>query len=97
MVDEAQEHAGLESGSLNLVVFENEDELKQLLNRVGCKVQEDNEVIKSNGEKAICEGCQQAITIGNVGHVLPGSQHFYCDRPVCVLEYVERFGYPLSE
>lgn len=86
------EHAGLEGGSFNLVVFENERQLERLLGKVGCSVEGDGRIKKRDGDYAHCSSCEEDIQVSNVGHILPGSQYFYCDDPVCVMDYLSRFG-----
>jgi len=85
-------HAGVEDGSLNLIVFKNQDELRGLLEIAGCTIDEHNVVHNKDGDIAACPSCNGEVKIDHVGHVLPGSQHIYCDRPVCIMDYLDRFS-----
>lgn len=77
---------------LNLVSFENRGELERLLQIVGCSVNDRGLVEDPDAKVAHCASCESEIHVDHVGHVLPGSRYFYCDKPTCVIDYLDRFG-----
>ena len=89
--NQVEQHAGLDHGFLSFVAFENEKELRGLLEIIGCKVDETDIVKDVKDQPAFCSCCKQEINIYNLGQVLPGSQHFYCKKRTCIMDYLERF------
>ena len=85
-------HAGLEEGTLNLITFKSEEELKGVLEAIGLKVSKENNIITTEGEVISCSSCENQVQISDVGHILPGSHYVYCKDPICIMDYLERFG-----
>lgn len=81
------DHAGLSNGELNLVLFENEDQLKGLLGKLGIEVR-DNFVVSADGKAEHCQSCAKTIRVDNLGNIMPGSTLFFCDDPYCLSTYV---------
>ena len=89
-----QRHAGLEDGGLNLIVFDDTEQLRKMLNAIGFLVDDDG-IVTNKGEPVTCSGCGCKLTIDEIGHVMP-PDHFYCSNPstTCIMDYFERYGYP---
>jgi hypothetical protein len=85
-------HAGVESDGLTVVAFDSEAELRSLLGGIGMKVDEAGHLRGEDGSVLACSSCEKEVHVGQVGHILPGSTYVYCKDPVCVLDYIERFG-----
>ncbi|MGH9918489.1 MAG: hypothetical protein ACRD6W_06445 [Nitrososphaerales archaeon] len=90
--ESARSHAGVESDGLTVVVFETEEELRGILGTIGMKVDEAGHLRGQTGDVLACSSCDKEVHVGQVGHILPGSTYVYCKDPVCVLDYMERFG-----
>lgn len=84
-------HAGLEDGTLNLIVFDDTEQLKKMLNIIGFLV-DDEGIVTDKGEPVTCSGCGCKLTLDEIGHVMP-PDHFYCSSPVCIMDYYERYGH----
>lgn len=85
-------HAGFEADELNIVVFDTEAQLENILKQTGLKVDENKHVIDPKGEVIKCSSCNEEVTLEHLGHVLPGSYYVYCRNPICIMDYIERFG-----
>lgn len=86
-------HAGLEEGHLNLVVFDDSDTLRKILDTLHVDVSEDGKIL-DDGKSKHCNCCGAEVTVKNLGNVMPGSLEFYCDNPVCLAEYIVKYrGY----
>lgn len=85
-------HAGVESDGLTVVAFDSEQELRGLLSSIGMKVDESGHLRGEDGGLLACSSCEKEVHVGQVGHILPGSTRVYCKDPVCILDYIERFG-----
>jgi len=81
-------HAGLEEGQLNLIVFDNEATLKDILKEISVDVSQGGAVMGKGGHSQHCQCCGREITLRNLGNVMPGSLEFYCDNKVCLTEYI---------
>ena len=88
----SRSHAGVEADGLTLVAFDTEAELRSLLDQIGITVDEEGRLIAPDGSVFVCSSCAKEVPVGEVGHVMPGSTHIYCKDPVCILDYLERFG-----
>ena len=84
-------NAGLSKGHLNLAYFEDTDELRTILGKIGISEGEGGRLARKDGDEIRCESCSTSVTVDNVGHILPGSTHIYCRDPTCILDYYERF------
>lgn len=73
----------------NLILFESDSDLRELLDSIGLEVKGDR-VFDSDGKAAECDGCEDEITVLNLGSLMPGSEHFYCNKPGCALKYYAR-------
>lgn len=81
------DYAGLSNGELNLILFENEPQLRALLAKLGIKTRE-NFILSKEGEVEKCQCCRKTIRVENLGNIMPGSTLFYCDDPFCLSSYV---------
>ncbi len=88
---ENQLHAGLEDGGLNLIIFDDEKQLREMLGVIGFLVDDDG-VVTENGKPVICSGCERTLILNEIGHVMPPN-HFYCSSSVCIMDYYERYGH----
>lgn len=85
-------HAGIENGELNIISFVTDVELMRIIEKIGLKVGK-NGIIRDKEEKEIsCSSCETPMELSNVGHIMPGSHYMYCKEPVCIMDYLERFG-----
>jgi len=73
----------------NLILFDSDAELRDLLDSLGLEIKGDA-VFDSEGKKAVCDGCEDEITVQTLGSLMPGSEHFYCNKPGCALKYYAR-------
>ena len=90
---EGRLHAGLELGTLNTIVFDNAEQLRDLLKRIGLKTDGAGRILDpTSGSPIACTSCAEDVGVDNIGHVLPGSIKVYCRDPACILDYLERFG-----
>lgn len=85
-------HAGVEAEGLTVVAFDNEAELLPLLGAIGITVDSSGRLLGSDRKVMACSSCEKEVSIGEVGHVMPGSTLVYCKDPVCILDYLERYG-----
>ena len=85
-------HAGVDSDGLTVVAFDTEDQLLDMLSKIGVTVAADRTLKDRDGRVLSCSSCDAPVTVEKVGHVMPGSTHVYCKDPVCILDYLERFG-----
>ena len=88
----ARAHAGVERDGLTVVAFDSEAELQSMLGRIGITVDAERRLHDRDGVVLSCQSCDKPMPLDEVGHVLPGSTLVYCSDPVCVLDYIERFG-----
>jgi len=70
----------------NLILFEGDKELIELLDKLGMNVEE-SKVFTSDGNPAKCDCCEEQITVENFGTLMPGSEYFYCSNPACIMKY----------
>lgn len=86
-------HAGAETGGLNVVVFDTPEQLREMLTMIGIKTDPAGRLLHPDTGKPIaCCSCSADVGVTDVGHVMPGSVLVYCKDPVCILDYIERFG-----
>jgi hypothetical protein len=91
--ESARLHAGVEADGLTVVAFDTEEQLRALLSHTGITVDAAGRLVGKEGDLLTCSSCDKTeVSIGDVGHVLPGSTYVYCKDPVCILDYLERFG-----
>lgn len=90
--EKKQLHAGLEDGTLNLIVFDDTEQLRTMLNTIGFLVGDEG-IVTDEGKLVTCSGCGCKLTVDEIGHVMPPN-HFYCNSSVCIMDYYERYGYP---
>jgi len=83
-------HAGLEEGKLNLIVFDNEDTLRSLLEGLGLEVGQGKKILR-DGKAEKCSCCDEPLTTKNLGNLMPGSLELFCDRPTCLAGYILRY------
>lgn len=95
MVEEGDmliEHAGLSNDKLNLIMFENEEQLMNILKSLDINVDSSGNILDNQGQIEICPCCQTKITLNNLGNVMPGSRILYCDHSTCLVDYISKFG-----
>jgi hypothetical protein len=80
-------HAGLEEGRLNLMVVENDENLRKILRKLDFEIRNDGR-ISENGNIQHCNCCGKEVSIKNFGNLMPGSLELYCDNPACLSDYV---------
>lgn len=80
-------YAGLSKGQLNLVVFNEKEQLRQILERIKITVK-DERLIQADGSQNHCHTCKENLTLDNLGHIMPGSTLMFCEDPICLAEYV---------
>ena len=90
--EESKTHAGVEELSLNLVVFQDEEQLRSLINRIGLHTDDSGRILDDENHIKTCPSCSEQLQLKDVGHILPGSHYIYCKNPVCIMDYFERFG-----
>lgn len=72
---------------MNLVLF-NKGEVVRVIKALGYNVNSNGEVISKEGKKVTCQVCGDVIKTSNLGNVMPGSKHFFCDDPTCFAGWV---------
>ncbi|MFH1505883.1 MAG: hypothetical protein ABIE94_02745 [archaeon] len=80
------------SQKLSMLEFEKE-QIGGLISNLGFKLKKENNkeiVINQDGEIQKCFICEKKITKENVGSVAHGSNHLFCDNPLCFLSYLEK-------
>ena len=91
-IDPPRSHAGLERDGLTVVAFDSPEQLRQLLGEIGIQLDGVGRLLNQDGRGIACCSCDRDIALPDVGHVMPGSTYVYCKDPVCILDYLERFG-----
>lgn len=72
---------------VNLLVFKGKSDLLPVLTAMKLSTDGEGVIHREDGSVASCDGCELTITVENLGHILPGSQYFYCTDPACVVKY----------
>jgi hypothetical protein len=85
-------HAGVDRDGMTVVAYDSVEELKSLLDKIGIRLDGVGRLLDADGRGIHCCSCEKDIAVSDVGHVMPGSTYVYCKDPVCILDYVERFG-----
>ena len=87
-----QKHAGLGDGKLNLITFNDTEQLRVMLIAIGFSI-DDKDIVYHQGKPVICSSCERELTLDEIGYVMPPA-HFYCSSDVCICDYFERYGWP---
>lgn len=74
--------------TIRMMPFKKE-EVAEILDIVGAKADEKGNVI-FDGKIQLCEGCGTAIQKQHLGSVIPGSEHFLCDNPICFYKFYNK-------
>jgi len=75
----------------NLIGFSHED-VPSLLDDLGFDTRKEGNkklVLAKNSKVATCEICEKELTTHNLGNIASGSDHLFCDNPVCLTSYIE--------
>jgi len=64
-----------------------------MLSTIGIGVDGQGRLVSKEGALIGCSSCEKpSMGVSDVGHVMPGSTYVYCKDPVCILDYLERYG-----
>lgn len=79
---------------MNLVVFDRPEQLREVLPKINLEVDVDDYIHDPEDDDRIvtCPSCSKKIRVNDVGHIMPGSHYIYCKEPICIMDYLERFG-----
>lgn len=74
--------------TIKMMPFEKE-EVNEILEIVGARSDENNNIIYED-KIVLCEGCGTSIKKENLGSVIPNTEHFICDNPICFYKYYNK-------
>jgi len=69
-----------------------ENDVKEIVTNLSLTIKREGnkEFVSKDGENiAKCETCGEAITVKNLGSIAKGSNHLFCDNPICFITYLE--------
>jgi len=67
----------------------NDETLPQILKQLNIKEDNGHLADITTSKEIVCECCQELITKGNLGNIVPGSKKFYCKELNCFASYIQ--------
>ena len=80
---------------MQLVSFEIE-QTKEILNMLNIKtksLKKEEIVLDENNRQVKCGGCNDSLTVKNVGNIAKGSKLLFCDNPICFATHLAKKNY----